>query len=232
MSDFDLYYWPLPFRGQFIRAILAYAGRSWTEHDFVENAALLEKDPGDQPIPFMGPPLLIDNETGFATSQMVAITVYLGERLGLPPASAEGRAINAKVANDANDGIDELTLNGGREMWTPEKWDEFVPRFRKWMRIFGDLGHRHGLAAEGGFLLGTAEPTIADILTATLWTTMGDRFPKIAGLIEETVPAIWGLSRRVQALPALDALNQRSFTDFGEAYCGGEIEKSLRSVAG
>lgn len=31
MSGYDLYYWPLPFRGQFLRAILAHAGKRWTE---------------------------------------------------------------------------------------------------------------------------------------------------------------------------------------------------------
>ena len=33
MSDYDLYYWPIPLRGQFVRALLAYAGKTWTEHD-------------------------------------------------------------------------------------------------------------------------------------------------------------------------------------------------------
>ena len=31
MPDYDLYYWSVPFRGQFVRAVLAYAGKSWRE---------------------------------------------------------------------------------------------------------------------------------------------------------------------------------------------------------
>lgn len=31
MSDYDLYYWSVPFRGQFVRAVLAYAGKAWTQ---------------------------------------------------------------------------------------------------------------------------------------------------------------------------------------------------------
>ena len=31
MADYDLYYWSVPFRGQFVRAVLAYAGKTWTE---------------------------------------------------------------------------------------------------------------------------------------------------------------------------------------------------------
>lgn len=231
MSDFDLYYWPVPFRGQFIRAILAYAGKSWTERDAAEISALMERAPGDQPIAFMGPPLLVNTATGFALSQMAAIALYLGEALDLLPPSFEGRALTAKVANDANDVIDELTLNGGQAMWTPEKWDEFVPRLQKWMRIFDAVGVQHGLTAEGGFLLGTPKPGIADLVTATLWSTMADRFSHIAGLVAETVPTIWGLTRRVQALPPLAALRDRSFAEYDDAYCGGEIEKSLRQVA-
>ena len=47
MTDFDLYYWPLPFRGQFIRAILAYAGKSWTEHDSDTIEALMDRTPDE-----------------------------------------------------------------------------------------------------------------------------------------------------------------------------------------
>ncbi|TGS73663.1 glutathione S-transferase, partial [Mesorhizobium sp. M8A.F.Ca.ET.181.01.1.1] len=30
----------------------------------------------------------------------------------------------------------------------------------------------------------------------------------------------------------LAALSRRAFDDYGDAYCGGQIEKSLRKVAG
>ncbi len=33
MADFELLYWPAPFRGQFVRAVLAFAGAAWTEAD-------------------------------------------------------------------------------------------------------------------------------------------------------------------------------------------------------
>ena len=232
MRAFELYYWPVPFRGQFLRAILAFAEARWTEHDADAIADLMDRPPAEQPVAFMGPPILIDRERDFALSQMPAIALYLGEELDLLPATPEGRARTAKVANDANDVIDELTLDGGREMWTQEKWDAFVPRLQKWMRIFEALGARHGLTADAGFLLGTAEPGVADIVTATLWSTMADRFPKIASLGEQTAPAVWGLARRLQEMPRLAALKQKSLSDFGNAYCGGEIEASLRQVAG
>lgn len=33
MADYDLYSWPGQFRGQFVRAVHAYAGKDWTEAD-------------------------------------------------------------------------------------------------------------------------------------------------------------------------------------------------------
>ena len=232
MSDFDLYYWPVPFRGQFVRAVLAYGECSWDEHDGDAIAELMESDAAKQPIAFMGPPVLIDRERDFAISQMPAIVVYLGERLNLMPNTAEGRALTAKVVNDANDVIDELTLNGGREMWTTEKWDDFIPRLQKWMRIFEDTGARHGLTKDAGYLLGTKEAGIADIVTTVLWRTMCDRLPAIEELFKTTAPQIWALSNRIQAMPALLKLNKATIEKYGDVYCGGQIEKSLRKVAG
>ncbi|MCZ7482873.1 glutathione S-transferase [Rhizobium rhizogenes] len=232
MSDFDLYYWPVPFRGQFIRGILAHGGCSWDEHGADAIDDIMHREVGKQPIAFMGPPVLIDRQRNFAISQMPAIAIYLGERLDILPAAAEGRALSAKVVNDANDVLDELTLNGGREMWTPEKWREFVPRLQKWLRIFEDTGARNGLTAHSGFMLGTEKAGVADIVTALLWTTMADRFAVIKGIIEDTSPVIWALSSRVGATAPLAALSRRSFEDYGDAYCGGEIEKSLRKVTG
>jgi len=232
MSDYDFYYWPVPFRGQFIRAIMAYAGKDWAEHDADAIGTAMQADPGEQPVPFMGPPVLVDKASGFAVSQMPAIALYLGETLGLVPQTPEGRAMTAKVVNDANDVIDEITLDGGREMWTPDTWREFVPRLKRWMSFWEATGQANGLSDDAGFLLGTEEAGIADIVTATLWSTMGDRFPSLAALLEETAPRTAALVSRMQDEAALAALKARAFEDYGDGYCGGDIEKSLRAVAG
>ena len=59
-----------------------------------------------------------------------------------------------KIVNDANDVIDEITLDGGREMWTEKRWQDFVPRLKKWMSFWEETGRRHGLKANSGFLVG------------------------------------------------------------------------------
>ena len=232
MSDYDLYYWSVPFRGQFVRAVLAYADKTWTEAGDAAISEMMSAKVQDMPAPFMGPPLLIDNKAEFAIAQMPAIILYLGETLDLMPASAALRALTIKVVNDANDVIDEITLDGGREMWTQARWRDFTPRLKKWMSIWEETGRRHGLKVGSGFLLGGETPGVADIVTATLWTTMTDRFGKIASILEDAAPMTADLSRRVANLPPLVKLAAQARDDYGDAYCGGQIEASLRKVLG
>ena len=119
MPDYDLHYWSVPFRGQFVRALLAHAGKSWTEGGDDAIAKLMDGPVQQMPVPFMGPPLLIDKKADVAIAEMPAIILYLGETLHLLPQTAALRAITLKVVNDANDVIDEITAEG----WTgPHGW--------------------------------------------------------------------------------------------------------------
>ena len=106
MSDYELYYWSVPFRGQFVRAILAFAGQTWSEAGDEAIQQLMGGPVQDMPIPFMGPPLLLDKAAGVAIAQMPAVVLYLGESLQLLPDSAALRALTIKIVNDANDVID------------------------------------------------------------------------------------------------------------------------------
>ena len=230
MSDYDLYYWPIPFRGQFVRAVLAFAGKSWTEHDGAAISKLMGGPTERMPVPFMGPPVLIDRQADFAVSQMPAIVMYLGETLGLLPGTPALRALTMKVVLDANDVIDDITLDGGRLMWTQESWREFLPRLRKWMSLWEETGRRHRLTESSGFLLGGDSAGVADVVTAVLWSTMADRYPAIAAVFKETAPVTAALTLRVAALPALAKLAAKAKHDYGDAYCGGQIEASLRKA--
>lgn len=230
MSDYELYYWPIPFRGQFVRAVLAFAGKTWTEAEGDAIAALMGGPVKDMPVPFMGPPLLVDKTADFAIAQMPAVVLYLGETLHLMPGTPALRALTMKIVNDANDVIDEITLDGGRAMWTTEQWDEFVPRLRKWMSFWEETGRRHGLQPDSGFVLGGEAAGLADVVTATLWSTMTDRFGVIGELLHEVAPTTAALVARIAALPALAELAAKARRDYGDAYCGGQIEASLRKV--
>lgn len=230
MSDYELYYWSAPFRGQFVRAVLAYAGKSWTEAGDDKILKLMRGSVKNMPIPFMGPPMLIDKGADFAIAEMPAVVLYLGETLDLLPPTPALRALTIKIVNDANDVIDEITNDGGREMWTDQSWAEFVPRLRKWMSFWDETGRRHGLKAHAGYLLGGEAPGIADVVTATLWSTMADRFPKLQEYLDKAAPMTAALTRRMMKLRPLAELAAKARTDYGDAYCGGQIEASLRKV--
>src|ERR1700754_726470 len=97
MPDYNLYYWSAPFRGQFVRAVLAFAGKRWTEAGDAEISRLMEGPVEDMPIPFMGPPFPVAGEAKVASSQMSAIALYLGETLNLMPDTPADRALTLKV---------------------------------------------------------------------------------------------------------------------------------------
>jgi glutathione S-transferase len=232
MTDYDLYYWSVPFRGQFVRAVLTHAGKTWTERGDAAIAKLLEMPARKMPVPFMGPPLLVDKKTKFAIAQMPAIILYLGETLALLPASPALRALTLKIVNDANDVIDEITLDGGKAMWTKKTWAQFEPRLQRWMSFWEETGRRHGLTKNAGFLLGGDAPGIADVVSAVLWSTLTERFSKIAELLEATAPMTAALTRRITELPPFAKLAARARKNYGDSYCGGQIEISLRKVIG
>jgi glutathione S-transferase len=61
---------------------------------------------------------------------------------------------------------------------------------------------------------------------------MTDRFHKIEAIFEKAAPLTAALTRRVAGLPPLAKLAAKARQDYGDAYCGGQIEASLRKVLG
>lgn len=230
MTDYTLYYWPLPFRGQFVRAVLDHAGADWTEAGTGATADLMNLAVDEQPMPAMAPPMLTDHGADVTLSQMGAILGYLGGRFGLMPGDPVRDAVTVKLIDDANDVLDEITRFGGRLMWDRESWDEFRPRLARWMAIFEEVGRRHGLTEEAGTLLGTEAPGVADLVACVLWGTMTEKLPALRPMLDEHAPAVAALCDRLGDTPALAALRERTEAAHGDAYCGGQIERSLRSM--
>lgn len=228
--DYKLYYWAIPFRGQFVRAVLAQAGATWTEASFDEVRRQRAAAPGDQIVAHMGPPLLTDLHRDVHLSQLPAILDYLGGRHGLMPTDPHARAMCHKAIGDANDVLAEITRHNGERRWTPDEWAGFVPRLERWMTLFEVTGQRHGLAPDEGYFLGTGEPCLADLVTATLWGTMTAKLTALRPLLEARAPSVAGLCDRIGALPAQAALREKSDALYGDAWCGGQIEASLRAV--
>lgn len=230
MPDYTLYYWPVPFRGQFVRAVLEHVHARWEEAGTAATDALLETAPADQPVPHMGPPVLTDHDRGVTLAQTPAILGYLGAKHGLLPGDLVRDGLTTKLVADANDVLDETTRQGGARMWTREAWEAYRPRLARWMAIFEATGRRHGLTAESGHILATEAPGIADLATFVLWGTMTAKLPALRGLFDASAPAVAGLCDRIAGRPEQAALRARSDAAYGEAWCGGEIEASLRAV--
>lgn len=230
-NRFVLYYWPIPFRAQIIRYILAHAGLSWQEPDSDAVADFYRSEIPDQPVPFIGPPVLYDAEADLWLSQMSAIAAYLGEVLDLMPGTPAQDAMTHKILGDCTDVLQATTLNCGAAMWTQDGWGDFArDRFPRWLQVFEDLGRRHGLTADAGTLLGTPEPGVADLACAALWVTMIDKLARLEGIVTRHAPNVLALSRRVAAEPAIAELRSDQTARWGDIWCAGQIEASLRSV--
>ena len=59
---------------------------------------------------------------------------------------------------------------------------------------------------------------------------MTERFPTIGEILDKAEPMTPALSWRISALPPLVKLAAKARKDYGDAYCGGQIEASLRKV--
>jgi glutathione S-transferase len=161
---------------------------------------------------------------------MPAILAYLGRKHGLLPGDPARDALTDKIVADANDVLYEMTLHNGAQMWTQENWKAYRPRLVRWMEIFEETGRRHGLTVGAGHHLGTAKPGVADLTTYVLWGVMTAKLPPLRPLLEETAPAIASLSDRIAALPEQADLRTKSDEQYGDEWCSGQIEASLRAV--
>jgi glutathione S-transferase len=230
MPDYTLYYWPVPFRGQLVRAVLAHVHATWDEAGFEAIRALKDKAPAEQLVPHMGPPVLTDHVAGLTLAQMPAILAYLGSKHGLIPDDPARDALTAKIVADTNDVLYEMTLYNGAQMWTQDAWNAYRPRLARWMAIFEETGRRHGLTPRAGHLLDTEKPGLADLTAHILWGTMTAKLPSLRPLLDATAPAIAGLSDRIACLPGQADLRTRSDAAYGDDWCSGQIEASLRAV--
>lgn len=230
MTGYTLYYWPLPFRGQFVRAALAHAGAAWQEAAFDDLVAEKNAAPSEQLVPHMGPPVLTDHDAGITLAQTPAILAYLGAKHGLVPQDPVTVALTIKIIADANDVLNEMTLHNGAQMWTQEAWGAFQPRLARWMALFEEHGRRHGLAPASGHILGTRDPTLADLVVHILWGVMTAKLPTLRPLLDTTAPTIAALSDRIGQLPEQADLRRRSDAAYGDEWCSGQIEASLRAV--
>jgi glutathione S-transferase len=118
------------------------------------------------------------------------------------------------------------------EMWNKKKWNEFRSnRLPRWMKIFEKTGLEHGLKGDKGFLLGSTI-SVADIATTALFGTLVYCFFELANDLHKNAPHITTLCQRIEARPSIQPFLERQREEYGKAYCGGQIERSLREMIG
>lgn len=212
MTDYTLHDWPIPFRGHFIRYVLAHVGATWDESP---------TDPAAQPYPFFAQPLLIDHADGTSLAQCPAILMYLGRKHGLIVDPDE----TLKLICDAMDVLGEITRANGAQMWDRSAWQSFTTtRLPRWMGLHERLAKARDVHRDAGFLFADT-PTLADLTLSALWHTMVDRLPGLRPLLHAEAPTLEGLADRIATRPQIAAM--LSTWQDGPRYCGGQIEASI-----
>ena len=223
-SRFQLYYWPLPFRGCFVSYLFAYRDVPLQEEaDFETIMDLKSRPPGDQDIPFMGPPVLVDLQSDRAISQMPAIVLYASRELDLLPEDPFDVAMCMKVLMDCNDVLMEICRYNGSIMWERETWFEFrSQRLPHWLEIFEESLNRG--------TVGSDPISFADIGVFALFGNMTRCLPPLAADLRQGAPGIDALCKRIVSKPSLASFVADQEQRYGDLYCGGQIERSIRSM--
>ncbi len=221
---FRLYYWPIAFRGCFVSYLFAFRDEPLLEETrFEELEKLMSQRPGEQDVPFVGPPLLQDLESGRTLSQMPAIVLYVASELGLAPEDPFDFAMAMKVLMDCNDVLMEICRYNGSIMWEREEWREFRSRrLPRWLTIFEESLQR-------GFL-GREDVSFADIGVFALFGNMIRCLPELEPDVLANAPGVHAHCQRIGSKPSLAEYVAMESERYGQLYCGGYIEKSIRRM--
>lgn len=227
MTEYLLHYWDVPFRGIFPQLFLEEIRADYEWHDASEiypEKSLQIHNPG------MAPPYLFDVKSKKYLAQMPAILMHLAREHDYLPKRTETLDLALKTILDCNDILMEITNYFGQQMWNRKDWNEFrSDRLAKWMKIFEQTGLDHGLKSEKGFLLGS-KISVADIATTALFGTLIHSFPELKTDLEENAPHVSRLCKRIEERPSIQEFLEKQREKFGQTYCGGEIEKSIRKM--
>ena len=221
---FQLVYWPIPFRGCFVSYLFAYRGVPLLERSgFEEVEALKSRSPGDQEVPFMGPPVLRDLRSDRALSQMPAIVLYVSKELDLLPEDRFDAAMSMKVLMDCNDVLMEICRYNGATMCIRDEWTRFrQERLPHWLGIFEESLERGCIGADS--------VSFADIGVFALFGNMTRCLPPLETDLAAHAPGIHAFCQRIGAAPSLAERVARDEEMYGKLYCGGQIEESIRKM--
>ena len=124
---------------------------------------------------------------------------------------------------DCNDVLMEICRYNGSIMWEREEWNQFrSERFPRWLRIFEESLNR-------GFI-GNARVSFADIGVFALFGNMMRCLPELEADVLAHAADIHAFCQQMGAQPSLAAHVAEQERQYGNLYCGGYIEESIRRM--
>ncbi len=221
----ELFYWDVPFRSVPIRLLFRVAGQSLSLPDSAAVTALKVQDVRLQPVPSMAPPFLLNQGEGIALSQMPAIVLYVSQRFELMQSTPLAAAQLMKVRGDMNDILCEVTRNNGQMMWEVAAWKEFLRhRLPRWAEISVVNAERYGKMAHSG------QPNAVDLMQWAIWGSLQRAFPSLQPWFKKYAAGVLDLLDERERVPPVQRFFEQEQAEFGQHYCGGMIEKSLRQM--
>jgi len=207
---YDLYYWPIQGRGEFIRLVLEDAGADYTDvcrqpGGLAKMKQVLE---GREPALLQfAPPFVRAGDVWLAHSAHIA--AYLGEQLGLAPSDEQGRLAArtlmltiADLVTEVHDTHHPVALD---QVYEDQKQPALIraASFRT-QRMPKFLRHleRHLARADSGVLIGKAE-TYVDLAAFQIVEGLRFAFPHAFEQLAGHVPRLLALRDRIAARPRL-----------------------------
>ncbi|CAG0892363.1 unnamed protein product [Cyprideis torosa] len=229
-----IYYWPLKFRGNFLKLILEEKGIPYHNAGYEDELKELvfQKSISDRPFPFFAPPFLRVGD--YMISQMPAACQYLAKKYDLDAESLENSSHALMIVMNCNDLWDEITRKGGNyTMWSLPEWKQWKEnRLKKWLEIFEALllrnnpGSQENVGTDLFFFdnrITYADLAVFHVLDGLCFDLGLERFVKGMSTL------LFRFYEQIGKRPNVAAFVKRQRQDKVD-YCGGQIEQSIRDV--
>lgn len=212
---YELYYWPsIQGRGEFVRLVLEDAGAPYVDvartPGGMERMQALLRGEGDAPLVPFAPPFL--HADGLWLAQTAHITAFLGERLGLAPADAQGRLTARTLALTIADLVAEAHDTHhpiATEQYYEDQRDAARARARSFRahrlpKFLGWLERSLARRGDAGVLVG-AEVSYVDLAAFQIVEGLTYAFPRAMAARKHELPRLHALRERIAARPRLAA---------------------------
>ena len=218
-----LYYWNLPLRCIYIELFCDYMNINYERVAPEEVVKKKKIMPLNEKYAGFAPPFIeID---GRSYSQMPAALFYLNNKYGKSTTDTEESYFGLKCLLDVTDFMAEITRHNGSMMWDTQSWKEFESvRMKTWLSMFENQAKKRN----GNFLCGNS-PGIPDIAYLGCFSLLMHSFSYFNDMIRSSYPEIMHVITEFQKYDSIAKCLNKIWEQHGTLYCGGKIEKSIRS---